>query len=73
MNTSYLMEKKNFDLLYKVLRLISLNHVVFIFPFLFVDFNLEATVIKTVEIRALKQLFTPCFLLIRQQNFPKNN
>ena len=28
------------------------------------DFNLEATVIKTDEIRGLKQLFTPCFLSI---------
>ena len=30
----------------------------FIFPFLFSDFNLEATV-KTEEITGLKQLFTP--------------
>ena len=28
------------------------------------DFNLESTVIKTDEIKGLKQLFTHCFLLI---------
>ena len=28
------------------------------------DFNLEATAVKTDEIRGLKQLFTPYFLLI---------
>ena len=28
------------------------------------NFNLEATVAKRGEIRGLKQLFTPCFLLI---------
>ena len=34
------------------------------------DFNLEAAVVKTDEIRGLKQLFTPCFLLIGKK-FPK--
>ena len=33
------------------------------------DFNLEATVVKTDEISGLKQLFTPCFLLIRKKTF----
>ena len=28
------------------------------------DFTLEAAVVDTDEIRGLKQLFTPCFLLI---------
>ena len=37
------------------------------------DYNLEATVIKTDEIRGLKQLFTPCFLLIGKQIFFQNN
>ena len=32
------------------------------------DFNLEATVAKRGEIRGLKQLFTPCFLLIGKKN-----
>ena len=50
-------------------RLISLNCVVFSFKIYFSfsfcsDFNLEATVVKTDEIRGLKQLFTSCFLLI---------
>ena len=49
--------------------MISLNRVVFsskiYFSFSFCsDFNLEATVVKTDEIRGLKQLFTPYFLLI---------
>ena len=35
------------------------------------DFNLEATVVKTDEIRGLKQLFTPSFLLIGKKNFSK--
>ena len=33
---------------------------------------MEATVVKADEIRGLKQLFTPCFLLIGQF-FPQNN
>ena len=36
----------------------------FIFPFFYSDFNLEAVVLKTDEIRGLKKLFTPFFLLI---------
>ena len=32
------------------------------------DFNLKATVVKTDEIRGLKQLFTPCFLLTGKKN-----
>ena len=35
------------------------------------DFNLEAKVVKTDEISGLKQLFTPCFLLIGKKIFPK--
>ena len=35
------------------------------------DFNLEATVVKTDEIRGLKQLFTPSFLLIGKKKFSK--
>ena len=35
------------------------------------DFNLEATVVKTDKIRGLKQLFTPCFLLIGKNFFSK--
>ena len=42
----------------------------FIFPFCS-DFNLEATVVKTDGIRGLKQLFTPCFVVIEKQNFSK--
>ena len=43
---------------------ISLNRVVYSFKIYFYfsissDFNLEATVVKTDEIRDLKQLFTP--------------
>ena len=37
------------------------------------DFNLEATVVKTDEIRGLKQLLTPCFLLIGKKIFSQNN
>ena len=49
--------------------MISLNRAVFSFKIYFSfsfcsDFNLAATVVKTDEIRNLKQLFTPCFLLI---------
>ena len=35
------------------------------------DFNLEATVVKTDEIRGLKQFFIPCFLLIVKKFFSK--
>ena len=35
------------------------------------DFNLEAIVVKTDEIRGLNQLLTPCFLLIGKKVFPK--
>ena len=37
------------------------------------DSNLEAAVVKTDKIRGLKQLFTPCFLLIGKNNFFQNN
>ena len=43
----------------------------FIFPFFCSDFNLEAKVKKPDKIRGLKQLFTPCFLLIGKKIFPK--
>ena len=76
MNTNYLMKKKNFNLFHKVLRIDSLNGVVSSFRICFSlpfcsDINLEATVVKTDEIRGLKQLFTPCFLLIRKKFFSK--
>ena len=35
------------------------------------DFNLEATVVKTDEVRGSKQLLTPCFLLIGKIIFSK--
>ena len=57
-----------------MLRLISLNgvaSVLIVFGFeinvslsFCSDFSLIATVVKTDEIRDLKQLFTPCFPLI---------
>ena len=31
------------------------------------DFNLKATAAKTDKIRGLKQLFTPCFLIIGEK------
>ena len=37
------------------------------------DFNLKAAVVKTDEIRGLKQLFTPCFLLIEKKKIQNNN
>ena len=43
----------------------------FIFPSFYSDFNLEATVVKTEEIRGSKQLLTQCFLLIGKKNFSK--
>ena len=75
MNTKYLMKKKNFHLFYKVIQNFKIR-VVFSFRIYFSfsfcsDFNLEATVVKTDEIRGLKQLFTPCFLLVGKKNFPK--
>ena len=53
--------------------MISLNCVVFSFKINFSfsfcsGFSLEATVVKTDEIRGFKQLFTPCSLLIEKQN-----
>ena len=76
MNTNYLMKKKKFNLFHKVLRIDSLNDVVSSFRICFSlpfcsDINLEATVVKTDEIRGLKQLFTPCFLLIGKNFFFK--
>ena len=58
--------------------MISLNRAVFSFKIYFSfsfcsDFNLEATVVKTDEIRNLKQLFTPCFLLIGKKLHYNNN
>ena len=35
------------------------------------DFNLETKVVKTDEISGLKQLFTPCFLLIGKKKISK--
>ena len=57
-----------------MLRIVSLNRVVFSFKIYFAfsfcsDFNLEATVVKTDKIRDLKQLFTLCFLLIGKKYF----
>ena len=46
--------------------------IYFSFPFCS-DFNLEATVVKTGEIRGLKQLLNPCFLLIGKKYFSKIN
>ena len=37
------------------------------------DFNLETLVVKTDEIRDLKQLFSPCFLLIGKKSKIINN
>ena len=34
---------------------------------------MEATLVKTDKIRGLKQLFTPCFLLIGKKNQNNNN
>ena len=56
--------------------MISLNRVVSSFKIYFSfsfcsDFNLEATVVKSDEIRGLKQLFTLCFLLIEKKKNPK--
>ena len=55
---------------------ISLNHVVFSFKIYFSfsfcsDFNLEATVVKTDEIRGLRQLFTPFSINWKKFFFPK--
>ena len=57
--------------------MISLNRIVSSFKIYFSfsfcsDFNLEATVVKTDEIRGLKELF-PCVLLIGKNNFFQNN
>ena len=41
--------------------------------FLIWNSNLEATVVKTDEIRDIKQLFTHCFLLIEKNFFFENN
>ena len=69
------MKKKNFHLFYGF---ISLNGVVFSFKIYFSisfcsDFNVEATVANTDEIRGLKQFFTLCFLVIGKKNFFQNN
>ena len=55
------MKKKNVKdwLVWIVLFLVSR----LIFPFLFVDFKLGATVVKTNKIRHLKELFSSCFFL----------
>ena len=65
MNTNYLIKKKKFH-----------SNVVFSFKTYFSfsfcsDFNQEATVVKTDEIRVLKLLFTPCFLVIGKKKFSK--
>ena len=56
--------------------LISLNRVVFSFKIYFSfsfysNFNLEAAVVKTDEIKGFKQLFTPCIFLIGKKNLSK--
>ena len=67
MKTNYMMKKKKFHLFYQVLWFIL--SVKIYFPFSFCsDFNLEATVAKIDEIRDLKHLFTPCFLLIGKKS-----
>ena len=58
--------------------MINLNRVVFSFMIYFSfsfcsDFNLDTIVVKTDEIRGLKQLSTPCFLLIWKNIFFQNN
>ena len=58
--------------------LIHLNCILFAFKICFSfsfcsDFNLETAVVKTGEIRGLKQLFTPCFLLIGKKIFFQSN
>ena len=68
MNTNYLMKKKNFHLVYKMLHCIL--KIDFSFSFCS-DFNLQATVVKTDKIKGLKHLFTPCFLLIGKTIFFK--
>ena len=50
---------------YWILYLVS--RLIFFFSFSS-DFNLEAMVVKTGEIRRLKQLFTPYFLLIEEKS-----
>ena len=69
-------KRKVFDDFVKCLGLSSLNRIVFSFKIYFSfyfcsDLNLEATIVKTDEIRSLKQLFTPWFLLNEKKNFPK--
>ena len=76
MNTNYLMKKENFHYFIECSGLISLNHVVFSFKIYFSfsfcsDFNLEATVGKTDEIRDLKQL--PPVSLNCKKHFFQNN
>ena len=56
--------------------MISLNRVVFSFKIYFSfsfysNFNLEAAVVKTDEIKGFKQLFTPCIFLIGKKNLSK--
>ena len=75
MHEDYLMQKKNSHL---CSGWISLNHVIFGFKISFsfsfcFDFNLEATVVETYEIRGLKQLFTPLFSLNWKKIFFQNN
>ena len=56
--------------------MISLNRIVSSFKIYFSfsfcsDFNLEATVVKIDEVRGLKQLFAPFFILIQKKKFSK--
>ena len=73
MNTNYLMKKKNFHLFYKYRMMCLVSR--FIFPFLFVPILIwkQQYLVKTDEIRGLKQLFTPCFLLIGKKKSKINN
>ena len=68
MKTNHLMKKKNFHVFYKVLLNTVFSFKIDFFFSFSSDFNLEATVVKTGEIRRLKQLFTPYFLLIEEKS-----
>ena len=57
---------------YAILNVVFSFNIYFYFYFCS-DFNLEATFVKTDKIRGLKQLRTPCFLLIGKITFFQNN
>ena len=60
-------------LCYRILNVVFSFKIYFFFFFFCSDFNLEATVVKTDEIRGLKQLLTPCFFLIGKFFFSQND